>query len=487
MTGWPLLELTVILPLAGLLFVLPLGRHGPLLVLVVGPLILLAVVLLCAELYVSGQSIERFVGGWDVPLGIALRADGLAATFLLTTAIISLAVASFALRSLGSPEETTTSYTFWPLFYAMWASLNAVFIGGDLFNLYVALELLTLSAVAMVAYGSAAAAVRYLLFALSGSLAYLLGTVLFYSVHGSLDMALLGAAATEPATLVAAGLMTAGLLAKTALFPLHAWLPPAHGNAPAPASALLSALVVKASFFITVRIWFDLVPGAAGDQLLQMLAMLGAAAVLYGSLLAIRQSRLKLIVAYSTVAQLGYLFFVFPLAGSAEQMPWAAGAWSGAMFHAVAHAFAKAAMFLAAGIMMEAVGDDRLSRLAGLGRALPMTVFAFGVAAVSIMGLPPSGGFMGKYLMLTSALAGGYLFLALVMIVGGLLAAIYLFRPLALMLAGNDMPAVTPIPRRRQAVPLFLALLAIAIGIASALPYAFLQIGRPVAALEGIE
>jgi multicomponent Na+:H+ antiporter subunit D len=488
MIGWPLLELTVILPLAGLLLVLPLGRHGPRLVLAVGPLIFIAALLLCIELYVSRQPVERFVGGWNVPLGIALRADGLTATFLLTTATIALAVAAFALKPFGSADETVGSYTFWPLFYAMWASLNAVFIGGDLFNLYVALELLTLSAVAMVAYGNTAAAARYLLFALSGSLAYLLGVVLLYSAHGTLDMGLLGAATiTDRTTLVAAGLMTAGLLAKTALFPFHAWLPPAHSNAPAPASALLSALVVKASFFIVVRIWFDVVPGAAGDLLLQMLGLLGAAAVLYGSVLAMRQQRLKLIVAYSTVAQLGYLFFIFPIAGSAEQMPWAASAWSGGMFHAIAHAFAKAAMFLAAGIVIEAVGHDRLSGLIGLGRALPMTVFAFGIGAVSIMGLPPSGGFMGKYLMLTSALAGGHVFLAVVMIVGGLLAAIYLFRPLTLTLAGKEMPEVAPIPRRRQMVPLFLALVAVAIGVASAQPYAFLQIGRPIAAFEGIE
>ncbi len=487
MTGWPLLELTVILPLAGLLLALPLGRHGPQLVLVLGPLIFLVVVSLCVALYDGGQPLRRFVGGWEVPLGIALRADGLTATFLVTTAVIILAVAIFALKSFGGPEETITGYTFWPLLYALWAALNAVFIGGDLFNLYVALELLTLSAVAMVAYGSVAAAMRYMLFALAGSLAYLLGVVLLYSAHGTLDIGLLSAVDVEPATLVAAGLMTAGLIAKTALFPFHAWLPPAHGNAPAPASALLSALVVKASFFIVARIWFELVPGAASEQLMHALGFLGAAAVLFGSVLAIRQERLKLVIAYSTVAQLGYLFFIFPLAGGPEAVPWGAGAWSGGMFHAIAHAFAKAAMFLAAGIMIEAVGHDRLNGLAGLGRALPMTVFAFAIAAVSIMGLPPSGGFIGKYLMLTSALAGGHIVLAIVMIVGGLLAAIYLFRPLALTLSGKDLPEVVPIPRLRQAVPLVLALVAVALGIVSALPYDFLQIGRPVAAVEGIE
>jgi multicomponent Na+:H+ antiporter subunit D len=268
---------------------------------------------------------------------------------------------------------------------------------------------------------------------------------------------------------------------------LHAWLPPAHGNAPAPASALLSALVVKASFVIVVRIWFDVMPGAAADHLLLALGLLGAAAVVYGSLLAIRQQRLKLIIAYSTVAQLGYLFFIFPLAAPADPAPWASAAWTGGIFHAIAHAFAKAAMFLAAGIVVEAVGHDRLDGLSGLGRALPMTIFAFGIATVSIMGLPPSGGFMGKYLMLTSALAGGHILFALVMIAGGLLAAVYLFRVIAPTLAGDNVPQVKPVPHRRQAIPLVLALASIAIGVGSALPYGFLQIGRQVAGPEGLE
>ena len=110
--------------------------------------------------------------------------------------------------------------------------------------------------------------------------------------------------------------MTVGLLAKTALFPLHLWLPPAHAGAPAPASAVLSALVVKGSFILVVRLWFDVMPGVLSHAAAQVLAALGAAAILFGSVLALRQARLKMLVAYSTVAQLGYLFLMFPLAAS---------------------------------------------------------------------------------------------------------------------------------------------------------------------------
>jgi multicomponent Na+:H+ antiporter subunit D len=112
------------------------------------------------------------------------------------------------------------------------------------------------------------------------------------------------------------GLMTAGLLAKTALFPLHLWLPPAHANAPAAASAVLSALVVKASFFLIVRVWFNVLPSPPNEIACAILAVLGSAAILFGSVLALRQERLKLLIAYSTVAQIGYLFLMFPLAAA---------------------------------------------------------------------------------------------------------------------------------------------------------------------------
>lgn len=485
----PLLEMTVVVPLGAMLLAVAAGRLGSVLMLVVAPLMVAVAIGLCVAVDDRGPLLQA-VGGWAPPLGIALGADGLSAAFVMASAVIISAVGIHARRAFGGEaRDTANGFAFWPLLFGMWAALNAIFIARDLFNLYVALELLTLTAVAMVAYGSTAAAIRYLLFALMGSLAYLMGVALMYASTGALDIGVLAQALPpDGTTLLAGSLMTAGLLAKAALFPLHAWLPPAHGAAPAPASALLSALVAKASFFVIARLWFDVMPNAGSERLVWMLGVLGAAAVLYGSVLAIRQDRLKLVIAYSTVAQIGYLFFIFPLAGgAAHEMPWAAGAWSGGMFHALSHALAKAALFLAAGIVIEALGHDRLDGMTGIARALPMTMAAFGIAALSIMGMPPSGGFMAKYLMLTSALAGGQIFYALVMIAGGLLAAIYLFRPLNAAFSGTDMPRIAAVPRARQAVPLLLALMATGLGIASSVPYAFLQIGRPAAAEEAAE
>src|SRR6185436_12849884 len=187
----------------------------------------------------------------------------------------------------------------------------------------VAIELLTFAAVPLVCLDGRAetlrAALRYLLFALLGSVLYLVGTALLYGAYGTLDIVLLShRVRAEPATLVAGALMTVGLLAKTALFPLHLWLPPAHAGAPAAGSAVLSALVVKGSFFIIVRLWFDVMPGLPGFAAAQLLAGLGAAAIVFGSVVALRQERLKLLIAYSTLAQIGYLFLMFPLAFDAS-------------------------------------------------------------------------------------------------------------------------------------------------------------------------
>ncbi|MEM8852569.1 MAG: proton-conducting transporter membrane subunit [Pseudomonadota bacterium] len=463
-------------------------------VLVIGavPLMLALTVALVMSVWRDGP-ISIAIGGWQAPLGIELAAGGLAASFLATTTVVMTIIVLVALPAFGNRHgETRTGWAFWPLAFMMWAALNAVFLSGDLFNIYVAIEFLTLATLALVALegkaGTIEAAMRYAIFALFGSLAYLLGVVLLYAAHGTLDLDLLAAATKgDSASLVGAALITAGLAAKTALFPFHAWLPPAHAGAPAPASAMLSALVPKASFFVLVQFWFVVMPEAAGPLFVQLIGVLGAAAILYGSLLAIRQTRLKRLIAYSTVAQIGYLFLVFPLAGgdSAAQ-PWSAGAWTGAMLQAIAHALAKGAMFLAAGLVVEAAGHDRLSAVHGLARTMPITAFTFALSSVTLMGLPPSGGFVAKYLMLTSAFASGQIVWALVILTGGLLAAAYLFRVLAPTFL-RSAKARADIGAVRQALPLTLAATSILLGLLSAQPFEFLQIGRPQAATGGLQ
>jgi formate hydrogenlyase subunit 3/multisubunit Na+/H+ antiporter MnhD subunit len=276
--------------------------------------------------------------------------------------------------------------------------------------------------------------------------------------------------------------MTAGLLAKTALFPLHLWLPPAHAGAAAPASAILSALVVKGSFFLIVRIWFDVVPGLQSVAAAQILGAMGAAAIIFGSVLALRQDRLKLLIAYSTVAQIGYLFLMFPLAiGGDTVQAWSGTAWTGGWVQLFSHAFAKAAMFMAAGLIAEALGHDRIADLAGVGRALPLAMFAFALAGLSLMGVPPSGGFVAKWMLLTAAAMEGQWWWAIVILAGGLLAGAYVIKVLARTMRDADAPLMlrVPVSRRREAIPLALAICATLLGLVPLQPSALLEIGQP--------
>jgi formate hydrogenlyase subunit 3/multisubunit Na+/H+ antiporter MnhD subunit len=481
--GGGLLAISILLPALGVLLSLVLGgRRAERIALALMPVELGVAVAIAYLTWRSGQPVDYTLAGYAPPLGIALRADGFSAVMLVTAALIIPAAGLFARASFATPgnEEKRAPLAFWTLLQGVQAALSLVFLGGDLFNLYVGLELLTFAAVPLVALDgrpeTVAAALRYLLFALFGSVFYLLGVALLYGAYGALDIALLSSRIhAEPAVWLAAGLMTAGLLAKTALFPLHLWLPPAHANAPAPASAVLSGLVVKGSFFLVVRLWFDVlhalptaIPGA-------VLAALGSASILFGSVLALRQERLKLLVAYSTVAQIGYLFLMFPLGSG----PWAADAFAGGIMQALSHAFAKAAMFLSAGFVAESLGHDRIAALGGAARAMPVTFLALGLGGLSLMGLPPSGGFAAKWLLMKASIAAGQWPWAVVMAAGGLLAGGYLYRVLAPALSGETAPLKKAPERGRESIALALALIAVLLAFAPAGFFAFVQIGRP--------
>jgi multicomponent Na+:H+ antiporter subunit D len=484
--GGSLLPLAILLPALGVLLSFLIGgRRAEWIALGLMPVEFAIAVAIACLVWRSGHPLGYTLAGYTPPLGIALRADGFSAVMLVTTGLIAPAAAIYARTTFATPQELTEKrapLVFWTLLPGIQAALSLVFLGGDLFNLYVGLELLTFAAVPLVSLDgrpeTVAAALRYLLFALFGSVFYLLGVALLYGAYGTLDITLLAPLVRpEPAVWLAAGLMTAGLLAKTALFPLHLWLPPAHANAPAAASAVLSGLVVKGSFFLVVRLWFDVLAALPGVIPGTILATLGSAAILFGSVLALRQARLKLLIAYSTVAQIGYLFIMFPLGHG----PWAADAFSGGVMQALSHAFAKAAMFLSAGLIAESLGHDRIAGLGGAARAMPVTFFALGLGGLSLMGLPPSGGFAAKWLLMKASIEAGQWVWAIVMAAGGLLAGGYLYRVLAPALSGGSPALKTAPARSRESIALALALVALLLAFAPPSFFAFLQIGRSAA------
>ena len=483
--GGYLLVLAILLPVVGMILSFTHGgRNAERIALCSTPFGFALACAIAFHVSRAGKPIVYLVGGLPPPLGIALRADGISAVMLVAAAVIVTAAAFYARPKFATPDgvsESRSSLTFWIMLQAIWAALNIIFVGGDLFNLYVALELLTFAAVPLVCIDgrpeTIAAALRYLLFALFGSISYLLGVALFYGAHGTLDISLLAERVqSTPVVWTAAALMTCGLLAKTALFPLHLWLPPAHANAPAAASAVLSGLVVKGSFFLTLRLWFYILPALPAEKVAIVLGCLGSAAIIAGSVIALRQARLKLLIAYSTVAQIGYLFLVFPLAtGASSAIGWSAG-----VMQILAHAFAKAAMFFSAGLLAEALGHDQIVKLGGAARVLPLTFLTIALGGLSLVGLPPSGGFSAKWLMLQASVASGQWVWTLPILAGGLLAAGYVYRILTPALSDDQISLVLPPKRSQEVIALALTAVAIALGFAPQAFFDFLEIGRPV-------
>lgn len=477
----PWAGLLVLLPLAGAMLCFLLPRLSRSLGLITAMAITLAVAGLTWQMLTTGVH-RHAVGGWGAPLGIDLYVDGLSLLMLLITAVIGMAVSIYASGYFNQAQASR----FWPLWLLLLAALNALFVSADIFNLYVTLELMGLAAVALTALSGGrhalGGAMRYLLATLLGSLAYLLGVALLYQGFGSVDILILAERIeAAPVVWAALALITAGLVLKSALFPVHFWLPPAHASAPAPVSAVLSALVVKASFYILLRLWLTLFQNLEGS-IDALLGLLGALAVLWGSVQALRQTRIKLLVAYSTVAQIGYLFMVFPLAAADST-----GAWNAAAYLALSHALAKAAMFLAAGNLLLFSGHDRIADLDRIVQRLPLTIGAFALAGVSIMGLPPSGGFIGKWLMLQIAITQERWDLAAVMLLGGLLAAAYIFKVL-----GHSFTEAASVPHAARVVPtrmewsaFLLACGAILLGFITPEVFLLLGLGEPFAGAGG--
>ncbi len=472
----------IVLPLvvACLAFFAGAGRGAGLTIAASG--VQLALALWLAHDVRSGAIRIHAVGGWGAPLGIDLAADGLSALMLVACNAVAFAVAIYARAYFVARPRGGDWY--WPLAGFLVAALNALFLSRDLFNLYVTLELLGLAAACLTALSgerrAVQAALRYLFATLLGSLAYLLGVALLYARYGTVAIETLSPlVAADPATLLAGGLIVLGLMVKTALYPLHGWLPPAHAGALTPVSALLSALVVKASFYLLLRLWFGPFDSLAREYAAVFLGVLGSIAILWGGYRALVEARLKMLVAYSTVAQIGYLFLVFALATTPGDDA-AHLAWQGGVLHMLAHVFAKAAMFLAAGAIVMAAGDDRIAALAGSANRLPMTVLAFGIAGMSLMGLPLSGGFLAKWLLLRAALASGQWWWIIVMIAGGLLTAAYLFRVLRRAFepvargSHEDRPA-----RSLEWVVLSLAMASLLLGLIAVPPLELLDAGAP--------
>ncbi len=476
---WP-----VVLPLFGALVSFLLKQHPRLPGLIVSLLTTLVSGGLAWKLV--SQGVCRYdLGGWQPPLGISLRGDGPAVLMVLMTAVTGLAISIYAggyfksrIAKRGDDRRhIDQERSFWPLWLMLWGALNGLFLSADIFNIYVTLELVALSSVGLTALSgkpaSQVAAMRYLLVSILGSLSFLLGVGFLYKAFGSLDLATIQAGLSfSPPVAMAMALISVGLILKTALFPFHFWLPPAHANALSPVSAILSGLVVKGSWYLLFRFWLGFLP-LVGDGGTAVMVVLGGAAIIWGAFQAFSQQRLKMLVAYSTVAQVGYLFIIFPLleAGGGQ-------AASAVFYFAISHSCAKAAMFLAAGTIFLQMGHDRIRDLAGVRQILPITTFAFALGGLSLIGLPPSGGFIAKYMYLSQAVSQDSWWLVLLIVVGSCLTAAYIYRAVSRILSPKMVSerCQVVVAASMEWSALALALVAIILGFIAPLPLALLGV-----------
>ncbi|MBS3824063.1 MAG: proton-conducting membrane transporter [Wenzhouxiangellaceae bacterium] len=426
------------------------------------------------------------VGGWLPQYGIELRFDEIGALAVAAgfIALLSLVFSRHYVARAVDPDRA-------PLYYALvlinLGGLNGFLVTGDLFNLFVFMEIFSVSAYALVAMArapiAALAALKYLLLGALSSLLVLFSVGVVFAMTGTLNIedaaVLLDASSAMPAGLALAGLAT-GFAVKAALFPVHFWLPDAHAAAPAPVSAILSALVVKAGVVGLLR---TLELFAGGDDLLQplltLIVWLGALGALGGALMALVQRDIKRMLAYSTVANIGYIFIGLGLA--------TASAVSGAMVHSVNHAVMKSALFLAAGAIIHRTGLRNIDDLRGLGRRMPITAFGMAVALIALSGVPPAAGFVGKWQIALGALEAGQPWLVAVLVVAGIVVlafgvrvinALY-FRPPARV----PVASAIEVPASMWLPVLLLAVASLALGLAGTPMLAF--VGPAVQSVYG--
>lgn len=494
-----LLVLVVASPLAGAVAAIATrGRTRIRIVVLMAGLTGLTVALLARAVAAAGSSVTRVISGAG-GVEVVLVADGLALTMVIMTTITAAAVAAFtSVEDRADPQRRQRG--FWPVWFGLWAALHLLFLAGDLMTAYLMLEAIGVAGAALVGLdgkrNTLRAATRYLYAELVASMTVLAGIALIWRQTGSLRFTELGPGLiAHPDGWFALGVITAGLLLKVPLAPLHLWLPAAHSLAPNAVSPVLSAVVVKSAFAVLIRLWFIAAPGLVTRSAAQLLGGLGVAAIAWGSVVALRATHLKTLIAYSTVAQLGFLMLLAPLVQAG-----APGAWRGGVVYAVAHALAKGALLLAAAVIVEDAARPDIEALLGAATRRPLAVFAVGVSTVSLVGLPPSGGFVGKWYLLEASLRTGQWWWLPPILLGSLLTAGYLLRLLWRAFATQDLRIAdastdrsatrTPAPGEpftnggtgidaRGATSLALALTAIALGVRPIEVLELLDIGAP--------
>jgi multicomponent Na+:H+ antiporter subunit D len=371
-----------------------------------------------------GQSRVYEIGKWSIPLGINLVLDGLSSLLLLAISVVSAAAMLFSVRYM---EQYTAKAKYLSLFMLMVAGMNGVVLSGDIFNLFVFLEIASIASYALVGFGceheELEASFKYMVLGSIGSIFVLFAVALVYGNTGSLNMAYISKAiqssGLNAGLAFALGLFIAGFGLKAALVPFHAWLPDAHPSAPAPISAMLSGVIIKAlGVYALARVVFNVF--GISIEIGWILIVLGLLSMVVGAFLAIGQWDFKRLLAYSSISQLGYVVLGIGLGGliiaRGDNPAWASLAILGGLFHLVNHAVYKSLLFLTSGSVQMSTGTRQMKQMGGLAERMPVTRATCTIASASIAGIPPFSGFWSKLILVIAAIQAHFYWVAAIIV-----------------------------------------------------------------------
>jgi multicomponent Na+:H+ antiporter subunit D len=366
-----------------------------------------------AVLTLFGQPFAYRVGGFPAPWGILLVSDGLSSVMLVIINVVAFLSIIYSTKYMSA---YTAKPKYYSLFLLMLAGMNGVVITGDLFNLYVFLEIASIASYALVGFGceheELEASFKYLILGSVASTVILFGIAFLYSMTGTLNMPDLARqieiVGINKAVAFVIAMFIMGFGLKASSVPFHAWLPDAHPSAPAPISAMLSGVLIKAiGVYAMARIMFDVI--GANAIVSSILMFLGALSMVVGVLLALGQKDIKRMLAYSSISQVGYITMGLGLGLNPNVPPLVAAlGLFGGLYHLVNHAAFKSLLFLCSGAIEYRTGTRNRDELGGLIRKMPVTGVACSIGSLSIAGVPPFNGFWSKLIIIIAFIQAGY-------------------------------------------------------------------------------
>ena len=427
-----LLALQVVLPLIGapLCILLRRGELAWALATLISWASLVIAALLLQQVLAEG-AISYALGSWAVPWGIEYRVDAVSGFVLLIVAGIGAVSLPFTRVSAKAEIDEKQRHLFYGLYLLVLAGLLGIAITGDAFNLFVFLEISSLASYALIALGrdrrALTAAFRYLVMGTIGATFFLIGVGFLYITTGTLNIgdmaARLEPVADSRTVLVALAFLIVGLSLKLAMFPLHLWLPNAYTYAPSAVTVLLAATATKVAVYALLRVIFTLFGTTFAFEIVplaEIFLVLALLAIVTASIVAVFQNDIKRMLAYSSIAQIGYIV----LGISLVSVP----GLTASLVHLFNHALMKGALFMCMGNVLLRTGSVHIDAFRGLGRTMPLTMFAFVIAGLSLLGMPLTVGFISKWYLVQAALNEGWWPVAIVILASSLIVIAYIWR-----------------------------------------------------------